>query len=250
MNNTQMNNTQMNNTKMNNNNLPQLIKKIKLANEEADKCGFSKCSDKHPNIKYILDSQKECKKKFEHYPIDRKMEQMADENKCLEDKKIDLNERMSLARCVTKECHKNIDKVILLGQDLVYLTHPNGKELKMLTEKEKQLGLDENECSDKNCGHIYLNKNLIRDRKTCQKLAKDMDFTKQFECLDKKKIPEKIHSLFECKKKSCGKIMKERKMVLDKRFKLIAPNMMSKMKNKIVSNLPKSSIKQKTKKQK
>lgn len=224
----------MNNTKQNLE-LEQLIKKTKLANEQADKCGLSKCRNEYPNIKYILESQKECRKKFEHYPIEKKMQQMMDENKCLEEKKIYANERISLAGCITKKCPKHIDKLMLLGQELVYLTHPKGKELKILNEKDKQLEVDIKVCSDTNCGHIYLTKKLKKDTEACSKLAKGLDFSKQFECLDKKKIPEKTHALFECKKKNCDKIINERKKIVEERFKLIAPN----MKKKIEANLSK-----------
>jgi hypothetical protein len=89
------------------------------------------------------------------------MQQMMDENKCLEEKKIDTNERMALSGCIMNKCPKHIDKLMLLGQELVYLTHPKGKELKMLNEKDKQLEVDIEVCSDTNCGHIYLTKNFI-----------------------------------------------------------------------------------------
>jgi hypothetical protein len=196
---------------------------IKLAKEEKIKCVETKCRKAHPKIRYVLESEDECKKKFND---DKSFEKYTKIDKCLEEKNIQRSDIIQISKCMYNKCNEKVNNVFDAESQLLYATHPKGKELKKLEETNKQLGKDIQLCEKTHCGHIYPLDKLEKEKKKCR----NSDYVKQLKCMEKKKLPEIQREIRECVDKNCEKLFKESDKNFDKIFKLRNPKLKTKKK--------------------
>ena len=186
---------------------------IKLAKEEKIKCVETKCRKVHPKIRFVLESDDECNKKFKD---DKSFEKFTKIDKCLEEKNIQRSDIIQISKCMYDKCSEKVNNVFDAENQLLYVTHPKGKELKKLEETNKQLGKDIQLCEKTNCEHIYSIDKLEKEKKKCR----NDDYVKQLKCMEKKNLPQLQREIRECVDKNCEKLFKESDKNYSKLFKL------------------------------
>ncbi len=210
-----------------------LKSEFKKANKELDKCSLKKC--KHiKNIKKTFTKIIKCKKKFSNYPPEKILEKMTGINQCYEKSKIPPELMVKIGECIADKCNNKIKQIESLTSDLVYVSHPNGKEIKELKTKLDELTEQEKLCKAQKCGHIYPLDKLAAENAECNKLI----FTKGDEhskCVKKYNIYENNTAISKCKKSKCKKIIKEMDEIREKLFKLQNPNLLKQMAKNIMS---------------
>ncbi len=229
-----------------------LKKEFIKANKEADKCTIKKC--KHiKNIKNITAKLKKCNKEVKDYPPEKILEKMKVLNKCYETHKISSDDIFKIGQCAIDKCNDHVDKIESITSDLVYVSHPNGKELKELKIKRDELIEQEKLCKEQKCGHIYPLDKLKAENDKCNRILFSQTsngkllFTKNdkhSKCVTKYKIYEHNTAVSKCRKSKCKKVIKELEKIRDRMFKLQNDNSIKEM----VKNLMKKRSKSKSRK--
>ena len=212
----------------------ELIKnEIKKISKEVDKCALKKCNH-IKNIKVIFGKIKACQEKVKDYPAEKIFEKMKDQQECITQNKIPNEMVIKVGNCVNDKCKDKMGKFNSHVTDLVYLTHPHGKELKELKTKLTELEEQEKLCKTQKCNHIYPLDKLKADNKRCDKLLLKPG-NKFDECMNKYKVYEHNHAVATCKKSKCKKIIKSMDETRDKLFKLQNPSSIKQMAKNIMS---------------
>jgi hypothetical protein len=195
-----------------------LKKEFKKANQEADACMLKKC--KHiKNLKNISVKIKKCNKEVKDYPPNKILDKMKTLNKCYAKNKITNDTMFKIGECVANKCKDNVAKIQSITSDLVYVTHPNGKELKELKTKFNELLEQEKLCKEQKCGHIYPFDKLKAENAECDKFLFEKN-DKYSKCVEKYKIYEHNSAISKCKKSKCKKIVTELDQIRDRMFTL------------------------------
>jgi hypothetical protein len=214
---------------------------IKKVSDEVDKCTLKKC--KHiKNLKTQFKAFKNCQEKVKDYPPEKIMDRMKDQQTCMKKNKITNEMLIQVGNCVNDKCTDKMDKVKVLASELVYLTHPHGKELKQLQTKLVELQDQEKLCRKDKCGHIYPLDKLKADNKKCDKFLFEKG-DKFNECLNKYKVYENNTKIAKCKKSKCKKIIKSLDETRAKLFKLQNPSSLKHMFRNIMSKKKSKSMK-------
>ena len=190
-----------------------LIKEIRQAPKKTDECVVKKCKS-IKNIKKHYEKINECKTKYKIVHAKKILDGLKDRNDCIK-KKITTGVFDKIENCKNEKCNY----MESIGSELMYLTHPHGKELKQLNKKVIKLKEQEKLCETQKCGHIYPLDKLEKENERCDKLLLPGG-NKYDECMNKYKLYKHTYDVITCKNTKCKKILKSLNETRNKLYKI------------------------------